>query len=100
MSTVVALTAELARTICSGGRDGEQDLLELQKSARSVNDAKARLEREHTRDEKGLQAASSDWQRLNHLADEWLSSDPTQDRLPLEGKERSPPAISARYHTS
>ena len=65
----------------------EQDLSELQKSAWSVNDAKALLEREHTRDEKGLQAASSDWERLNHLVDEWLSSDPTRDRLPLKEKE-------------
>ena len=65
----------------------ERDLLELQNSAQGVTDAKARLEKEHTRDEKGLQAATSDWQRMNHLADEWLSSDPTRDRLPLEGKE-------------
>ena len=66
----------------------EQDLSELQESARSVNDAKALLEREHTRDEKGLQAASSDWHRLNHLVDEWIYSDPTRDQLPLKEKER------------
>ena len=61
----------------------EQELLRLEKSHRSLHHAKACLEKDSAKDARDLQEASSDWQKLNQLAQEWLSSDPTQDRLPL-----------------
>ena len=61
----------------------EQELLRLEKSHRSLYHVKASLEKDYARDARDLQEASSDWQKLNQLAQEWLSSDPTQDRLPL-----------------
>jgi len=53
---------------------------------RSLKEAKARLEEHQARDATRLEGASSNWKKLNRLADEWLALDPTH-RLPLVEKE-------------
>jgi hypothetical protein len=65
----------------------EHDLHRLEKMHRRLNEAKARLEEHQATGATRLEEASSNWKKLNRLADEWLALGPTQDRLPLVEKE-------------